>query len=170
MKYGPYFLLSLVLIYLCAEPRSIAQPGTPRTDEYHALQSFPLDQPGEHVFHFRQGQNGEMTLLLEVEGSRRGEQDRQELTHLGLTIEVALVNRKGHTVCHAVGSPADGMSTDNWVVRTGHGEAAFWHNGCAEVKLQRSEYTLTVRLRDVDPKTPKIMVIPVFERSDNYVP
>ncbi|HKB97318.1 MAG TPA: hypothetical protein VKD23_00895 [Terriglobales bacterium] len=40
-----------------------------------------------------------------------------------------------------------------------------------EVTLKRAEsYTLTVRVRDVDPKTPKIKVTPVFEGSDNYAP
>jgi hypothetical protein len=70
-----------------------------------------------------------------------------------------------------MGSPSDGMSNDHWVVAIGHGEAAFWHRGCAEIKLRRSEfYTLTVRLRDVDPKTPKIKATPAFERSDDYLP
>ena len=111
-----------------------------------------------------------MTLLLEVEGSR-GERDRQELTHLNLTIEVDLADHTGHTVCHAVGSPRDGVSTDNWVLTTGDGEAAFWHHGCAEIKLKRSEsYTLTVRVGEVDPTTPKIKLIPILERSDGYRP
>src|SRR5260370_14877124 len=56
------------------------------------------------------------------------------------------------------------------VLRTGHGEAAFWHNGCSEFKLKRSDYTLTIRIRDVDPNTPKVAVTPAFERSDNYGP
>lgn len=171
-KYGPRFLLSIVLIFLCTEPRSIAQLASiPGTDEYPALQSFPLDQPGEHVFHFRQAQKGEMTLLLEVEGPRHGERDRQELTHLRMTVEVTLLNHAGRTVCQAVGSPGDGVSTDKWVLRTSRGEAAFWHRSCAEIKLKRSEsYTLTVRLRDVDPKTPKLKATPIFEHSDNYGP
>jgi hypothetical protein len=154
------------------EIRSTAQPAAMLgTDEYTDLQSFPLDRPGEHVFHFRQAQKGEMTLLLEVEGPRHGERDRQELTHLGLNIGAALTNHNGRTVCHAIGSPSDGMSNDHWVVSIGHGRAAFWHRACAEIKLKRSEsYTLTVRLRDVDPDTPAIKVTPMFERSDNFAP
>ena len=112
-----------------------------------------------------------MTLLLEVEGPRHGERDRQELTHLGLTIEVKLIDHNGRIVCQAIGSPNDGMSNDHWVVAMGHGEAAFWHRGCTEIKLKRSEsYTLTVGLRDVDPNTPKIKATPIFERSDNFAP
>ena len=108
-----------------------------------------------------------MTLLLEVEGSTH-EQDRQRLTHLMITIEVTLLNHSGRTICHAAGSPRDGMSTDNWVVQSGHGDAAFWHNGCSEIKLKRSEYTLFVRIGDVDPNTTQITVTPAFERSDSF--
>jgi hypothetical protein len=54
---------------------------------------------------------------------------------------------------------------------TSGGEAAFWNRKCAEIKLKRSEsYLVTIHVRDVDPKTPKIEVTPIFERSDNYVP
>lgn len=149
---------------------STAQPAALQAaDENPALQAFPLDQSGDHVFHFRQARSGRMTLLLSVEGST-GEK-RQELTHLRLTIETLLTDHNGRTVCHAIGSPSDGMSNDHWVVGMGHGEAAFWHRGCTEIKLKRSEsYTLTVRLRDVDPKTPKIKATPTFERSNDYLP
>lgn len=172
IKCSPYVLIAASLTYVCAsEIRSVAQPSAlAGNDEYAELRSFPLDEPGEYVFHFRQAQKGEMALLLEVEGPLHGERDRQELAHLGLTIEATLVNQGGHTVCHVSGSPSDGVTTDHWVVAAGHGRAAFWHRGCAEIKLKRSQYTLTVRLRNVDPKTPKIIVTPVFERSDNFVP
>lgn len=172
VKYGSYLLLSMVLTCACTpEILSIARPAAvPGTNEYTELRSFPLDRPGEHVFHFRQDQKGEMTLLLKIEGST-GEPDRQELTHLRTTVEVILLNHTGRTVCQAVGSPGDGVSTDNWVLKTSRGEAAFWHRSCAEIKLKRSEsYTLTVRLRNVDPKTPKIEATPIFERSNNYAP
>jgi len=140
------------------------------TDESPALPSIPFDQPGEYEFHFRQPRNREMTLLLEVEPFH-GRSESQLLTHLKTTIEVKLVNHAGSTVCQAAGSPGEGIGNDHWVLRMGAGEAAFWHRGCAEVKLKRSEsYTLTVRLRNVDPKTPKISVHASFERSDDFGP
>jgi hypothetical protein len=171
-KYGQCFLLSIVLIFLGAELHSIIQSASiPGTDEYPSLQSFPLGQPGEHVFHFRQARKGVMTLLLEVEGPRRGERERQELTHLGLTIEVKLIDHNGRTVCHATGSPGDGVGDDHWIVTMGNGKAAFWHRGCTEIKLKRSEsYRLTVGLRDINPNTPEIKATPTFERSDNFAP
>ncbi len=170
-KYSVCLSLSIALTYICAlVPRSSAQPRTVMgANEYPALQSFRLDQPGEHVFHFRQTHSREMTLLLEVQGSTH-EPDRQRLTHLQITIEATLLNHSGRTICHAAGSPSEGVTTDNWVLRTGHGEAAFWHKGCSEFKLKRSDYTLTIRIRNVDPNTPKVAVTPAFERSDNYGP
>src|SRR5215469_1167977 len=164
--------LAIALTYVClSEPRSVAQTAAmPETDEYHDLRNFRLDQPGKHVFHFRQTQRGEMYLLLEVQGPVRGERERQELTQLELTIEVALVNHKGQTVCHAVGSPRNGVTDDSWIVTTGGGGAAFWHRSCTDIKMNRSQYTLTVLLRDVGPKTPKVIVTPIFARSDNFGP
>jgi hypothetical protein len=132
--------------------------------------SFPLDQPGEYVFHFHVDLSRNMTLLLEVNGSK-GESSRPELTHIRANIEVTLVNHKGRTICHASGLPKDGITSDSWALRRGHDEAAFWHRSCSEIKLKRSEsYTLTVRIRDVDPKTPRIRLIPILERSDDFGP
>jgi hypothetical protein len=172
VKYGLHLLLLIVLVFVCSsQTRSTAQPpALPAIDHFPALQAFSLNESGEHVFHFRADQNGEMTLLLEIEGSP-GEPDRQKLTHLRMTMEAKLVNHAGHTVCQAVGSPKDGVSADSWVLRTSRGEAAFWHRNCAEIKLKRSEsYLLTIRVREADPEMPKIKAIPVFEHSDNYSP
>ena len=140
------------------------------TDQSPALRSVPFDQPGEYEFHFRQPRSQEMTLLLEVEPFN-GASESQLLTHLRTTIEVKLANHAGRTVCQAAGSPGEGIGNDHWVLRMGGGEAAFWHEGCAEMKLKRSEsYTLTIRVRDVDPKTPKIRIHASFERSDDFGP
>lgn len=161
--------MAATLAYTCA-PESRSVPRVSGSEEFAHLQSVPLDQPGEHVFHFRPKQTGEMTLLLEVEGAA-GEPDRPQLTHLKTTVEVTLLNHSGRTVCKAAGSPTEGVSADNWTLTTSRGEAAYWHRGCAELKLKRSEsYTLIVRVRDVDPKTPKIKATPAFERSDDFGP
>jgi hypothetical protein len=138
--------------------------------EYPALPSIPFDEPGEYAFHFRLTHTREMTLLLDVVGSK-GEPDRPELTHLWTIIEVTLINHAGHTVCQAAGSPTVGISSTDWVLRTTQGGAAFWHQGCGEIKLKRSEsYTLKLRIRDVDPKAPRLRLTPILERSDDYGP
>jgi hypothetical protein len=138
--------------------------------EYSPLENIPLNRPGEYVFHFRPKKSREMILLLEVQGSR-GERDRRELTNLQMTIGVTVQNQAGRTVCDAKGSPRNDVGADNWVLMTTGGEAEFWNRNCAEIKLKRSEsYLVTIRVRDVDPKTPKIEVTPIFEPSDNYAP
>jgi hypothetical protein len=132
--------------------------------------SFPLDQPGEHVSHFREARTGEMTLVLRVEG-RSGETARPLLTHLKTVIEATLRNRAGRTICRAAGSPIDNVSGDGWVLATTGSQAYFWHRHCGEIKLKHSElYTLTILVIDVDPMTPSIRVTPSFERSDAYGP
>ncbi len=163
-------LCLLPVVFLCTT-HSFALPAViPGTDGESPPQSFPLDQPGEHVFHFRQARTGEMTLMLKVEG-KSGEPDRVRLTHSRSVIEATLLNHAGRTVCYALGSPKDGVGADGWVLTTSGAQAAFWHRNCAEIKLKRSEpYTLEVRIRDVDPKAPNIKVTPVFERSDTFGP
>jgi hypothetical protein len=166
-------LLLIVLIYICRSPADSAtqSPAPPRTHkEYRTLQSFLLNQTGEYVFHFRQAQSREVTLLLKVEGST-GEPDRQELTHLRATIDATLLDSRGRNVCRAEGPIEDGVGPHNWVLRTSRGEAAFWHQDCAALKSKGADsYTLTISLRQVDPKNPDIKVVPIFERSDDYGP
>jgi hypothetical protein len=158
--------LALVLTSWSARSAAIAV----HEKEYSPLENIPLNRPGEYVFHFRPKKSRAMILLLEVQGSR-GERDRRKLTNLQMTIEATVQNQAGRTVCDAKGSPRNDVGADNWVLMTTGGEAEFWNRNCAEVKLKRSEsYLVTIRVRDVDPKTPKIEVTPIFEPSDNYVP
>ncbi len=119
---------------------------------------------------FRERRGGEMALLLRVEGPS-GETARPLLTHLKTVIEATVQNRAGRTICRAAGSPIDSVSGDGWVLATTGSQSYFWHRHCAEIKLKQSElYTLTILVRDVDPKTPKIEVTPSFERSDAFGP
>ncbi len=184
-RYVPSVLLPIMLA--CPDPRpdgrlaaavfasvvvksSISQlAAVPGTSDESPPQSFSLNQLGEHVFHFRKIHGG-MTLFLKIEGSA-GESDRPGLTHFQTVIEASLFDDAQRTICRAVGSPGESVSADSWVLTTGGGQAAFWHRNCAEIKLKRSEqYTLTVRIRAVDPKAPKIKVTPRLERSDAFGP
>ena len=111
-----------------------------------------------------------MTLLLKVDASV-GESEYKVLTQLRTLIELSLANHKGRTVCQAVGLPSKGVTTNNWVLTVGYGEAAYWHEKCTEIKFRRSEsYTLKIRISDVDPRTPRVRLIPVLERSDDFGP
>lgn len=169
------FLLFAMLVGVGQVPTlksgSFAQAETmARVGDESSLQAFYLDQSGEHVFRFRPTQGGQRTLLLNLEGSS-GEPDRQELSHFHPVIEATLLDHAGHTVCRATGSPKNGVSGDGWVLATTRGQSAFWHRSCAEVRLKRSEeYKLTIEVRDVDTRAPKVRVTPSFERSDAYSP
>jgi hypothetical protein len=155
--------LLIALIAIMAAGATHAQ-----RNESPTLPAFPFDQPGDYEFHFRQAHSREMTLLLEVEPAE-GEPQRVALTHLKTTIEVSLTDHRERRVCGATGVPQDGITKEGWVLRTSEKEAAFWHWSCAEIKLKRSElYTLTIYVRNVDPKTPKIKLTPIFERSDDF--
>ena len=111
-----------------------------------------------------------MNLLLKldvtVDESRRGALER-----LQTVIDVSIADHSGRSLCRAAGSPAKGLTKDGWVLTTSAHEAAFWHFGCSEIKLKRSEsYTLKIRIRDVDPSTPKIKLTPTFQLSNDFWP
>lgn len=126
------------------------------------MKPIPFDQAGEYVFHFRGIPHEEMSLQLYAEG--KAYENREELTHLNTTLDALLVDRNGHVVCQASGMPRDGQNEHIWVVMSGGSEAAFWHWNCVHMPLKPSEsYTLTLRISNIDPKTPKINLLPVLE-------
>jgi hypothetical protein len=58
-----------------------------------------------------------------------------------------------------------------WVLMSGPHVAAYWHVNCLRVRLKPSDsYTLTLRVREVDPKTPKIKLIPTLEGGQLDLP
>jgi hypothetical protein len=168
--------LGLLLIVLISIRGSNARSATqsltpPRTPKgYRALQSFLLNQPGEHVFHFRQAQSREMTLVLEVEQST-GEPDRLELTHLRATIEATLFDSRRRNVCRAGGANRRQRRASQL-----ESEDEPWGSGVLAPGLRRdqAEGSRVVypyyRLRQVDLKKPDIKVTPVFEPSEVYGP
>jgi hypothetical protein len=126
------------------------------------MRPIPFYKAGEYAFHLRGLPDEDLTLQLYADGKTDG--DRDELTHLDTTLDASLVDETGHVICRASGMPRDGQNQHIWVLMSGPLEAAFWHWNCAHLPLKPSvSYTLTVRLSDVDPKTPKINLIPVLE-------
>jgi hypothetical protein len=122
----------------------------------------PFYKAGEYVFRFHGIPDEEMSLQLYAEG--KTDENREELTHLDTTLDALLVDQYGHVVCQASGMPRDGQNEHIWVVMSGGWEAAFWHWNCVHLPLKPSlSYTLTLRISNVDPKTPKINLLPVLE-------
>jgi hypothetical protein len=126
------------------------------------MRPVPFYRPAEYVFHFRGLPDQEMSLQLYAEG--KSEENREELTHLDTELDALLVDQNGRIVCHASGVPRDGQNEHIWVLTSGPSVAAFWHWNCTHMPLKPSvSYTLTLRISDVDPKTPKIDLLPVLE-------
>jgi len=133
------------------------------------MRPVPFYSPGEYVFHFRGMPNEEMILELHAEG--KGSNDEAEL-RVKTLIEEVLTNQKGQTICRADGPPLEhGQNERGWVLMLGSDEAAYWHWNCAWTEFKPSEsYTLTLRIRDVDPKTPKINLIPILRSRGPDLP
>ena len=130
--------------------------------------------------------NQEMSLQLYAEG--KSHDNRSELTNLNTQLEALLVNQNGQVMCRAAGIvPTENqpchdckIPTDKeiearfqkeWVLMSGAGEAAYWHENCLRVHLKPSDsYTLTLRILTVDPKTPKINLIPTLEGGQLDLP
>jgi hypothetical protein len=126
------------------------------------MRPIPFSQAGQYVFHFRGLPDEKLSLLLYAEG--KADQNREELTHLGTTLDALLVDQDGQTVCQASGVPRDGQNENIWVVMSGGFHAAFWHWNCVHMPIKPSaSYTLTLRISNVDPKTPRIMLLPMLE-------
>ena len=143
--------------------------GGPVFGYWIRFRPIPFYQVGEYVFHFRGMPNEEMSLQLYAEG--KTDSDRDELTHLGTTLGALLVDQNGRVVCQATGVARDGQNEHIWVVMSSGLEAAFWHWNCVHLPLKGSEaYTLTLRIGNVDPKTPRINLLPVFEGGQLDLP
>lgn len=145
------------------------------------LRTIPFHEVGEYVFHFRGMPNEEMSLLLYTQGKKflyvgdagHPPDDGYELTHLKTSIEAVLVDRQGRTVCSGTGLPLHGDINGNpngWILQGGD-PAAYYHTNCLRVALKPSEsYTLTIRIRDVDPKAPKTNLSPVLQGGQLDLP
>jgi hypothetical protein len=133
------------------------------------MRSIPFYQAGEYVFHFRGLPNEEMSLQLYAEG--KTDSDRAELTQLETVLEALFVDSRGRTVCQATGVAREGQNEHIWVLMSGGDVAAFWHWNCVHLPLKSTEsYTLTLRIRNVDPKTPRINLLPYFEGGQLDLP
>jgi len=133
------------------------------------MRAIPFNEPGEYVFHFREIPDGTMSLLLYVEGKTG--KDREELTDLHAGLDAIFTDQAGTVVCRASAKPGNGPIDQVWALMSGYWGAAFWHSNCVHMPLKRSDsYTLILRVRDVDPNTPKINLLPVIETDSRVWP
>jgi hypothetical protein len=169
-------LIALALVLLAADEYPAVRfrgdgkfSGGPVFGYTIRLRSIPFYQPGEYVFHFHGMPNEEMSLQLYAEGKK--DSDREELTNLGTTLDALLVEQNGRVVCQATGMAREGQNERIWVLMSGGDVAAFWHWNCVHMPLKSSKsYTLTLRIRNVDPNTPRITLLPALEGGQLDLP
>lgn len=164
--------------------------GGPVFGYWIRMQPIPFSRAGEYVFRFHGMPSEEMSLQLHADG--KGHDNRPELTNLSTRLEALLVNQNGRVMCQADGivpmehDPCKNCCDDckapteeenearfqkEWVLMSGPDEAAYWHENCLRVPLKPSDsYTLTLRILAVDPKTPKINLIPTLEGGQLDLP
>jgi hypothetical protein len=143
--------------------------GGPVFGYWIELQKIPFYQPGEYIFHFHGMPHEEMALELRAEG--KSSRDEAEL-RVKTIIEASIVDQKGRSICQASGPPLEhGQNPNGWVLMLGGDEAAYWHWNCVWFQLNPSDhYTMTLRVRDIDPKTPKINLIPTLRGGQLDLP
>ena len=143
--------------------------GGPILGYWIRMRRIPFGEPGEYVFHFRGAPNEEMSLQLYVEG--KGLANESEITGLKTNIEASLSDQSGRIICEADGSPSERIDGRSWVTMLGPDEAAYWNGNCLRMHLRpANSYSLTIRIRDIDPRTPRINLIPTLEGGQPDLP
>jgi hypothetical protein len=158
--------------------------GGPVFGYWIRLKPIPFGQVGEYTLHFRGMPDEEMSLQLYTDG----ESDRSALTNLSTQLEAVLTNQRGRVVCAGVGVvPKEGELCDDckiptdkeieareqkeWILMSGPNEAAYYHVNCLRMRLKPSDsYTLKLCVLAVDPRTPRINLIPTLEGGQLDLP
>jgi hypothetical protein len=131
----------------------------------------PLNEPGEHHFHFRGMPNAEMGLILYVKGDLANWKNRNYLTSFPASIEAKMTDGKGNVVCHAFGRPADANMGGAWVLMSGADVAGYWHYECNDFRLSTfRKYDLMIRVADVSPGADKLVVTPTLKGGGTELP
>lgn len=131
------------------------------------FREIPFYLPGEYTFHFRGMPHEDLALELHAEGKNA---DNEAELRVKTVLEASIVTERGQSICQASGPPlAYGQNPNGWVVMLAGHDAAYWHWNCTSVEFEPSDsYTMTLRIRDVDPKTPKINLLPVLRGGPDW--
>jgi hypothetical protein len=155
-------------IHTCAFHGDAKFSGGPVLGYEIKMRPIPFNREGEYVFRFRGIPNEDMSLQLYAEGM--SDKNREELTRLHTRLDALLVDQNGGIVCEASGMPGEGQNEHIWVLMSGS-EAAYRHWNCVRMPLKSSvSYTLTIRISNVDAKTPDIKLVPVLEGGQPDLP
>jgi hypothetical protein len=152
----------------------ISDSGLFTYPRYHIkLGAIPLSEPGEYTFNVSGLPPVPLNLEFYVLETNSGEQ-LPILTQLHSLLEVNVTDSSGRTLCSASGrlSAAATGNSASWLLKRGSSvAAAFWQSKCLDISInRRASYKIEVRLTDVDPRSPQILLEPTLEGGGIELP
>lgn len=164
-------------------PATVTNTGMFSYPRYHFLFSpkLPLRLKGDQTYQFRGVPTDEMTLSFAVVPFDVSQVDL--LKSLTTMLSVEIRDESGNLVCSASGrlseslhgtsvQDAHGRWTDShWILEYSATDGNFWSAACTDIKMDhRRSYLLTVKLDQIDPRTPDRMLMPKIEGGGNELP
>jgi len=142
-----------------------------------------LRQKGDQTYQFRGVPTDEMTVSFAVvpfDSSRSGVALWESLTTV---LSAEMRDEKGHLICSASGPLSESLrgtsvkdehgkwSDSHWVFSHGPADGKFWNAACTDIKMDHHlSYILTVKLDQIDPRSPDQMLVPQIEGGGNELP
>jgi hypothetical protein len=170
-------VLAVICISLgCYDPREFKGVRPMQDDgffsyyRYHApIGEVPLNVEGSYEFPFSGLPDDKMGLQLHVPvGSTP---DMNQFARVSTAIVAEIVDATGNRVCMASGTPAGKNPSDRWVLMSSAFDAAFWHDDCRDKPFTRHmSYTLRMRVQNVDPASPSVMMVAMLEGGGHELP
>ena len=140
-----------------------------------------LRQQSDQTYHFRGVPTDEMTVSFAVIPFNAAE--RQLLESLTTVLTAEMRDDKGSLVCSASGPLSESLrgtsvkdehgrwSDSHWVLANSGADGRFWNAACTDIRMRhRRSYVLTVKLDQIDPRTPDKMLEPRIEGGGNELP
>jgi hypothetical protein len=130
---------------------------------YHAaLGEIPLAAPGTYALRFSGMPATKMGLQFYVPGG--SDANRKVFENLTTEITAEIVDSRGNVICFASGTPLGTDASKRWMLMSSLTEAAYWHESCRSASFERrTDYTLRVGLRNVDPRSPGVVLRAMLE-------
>jgi hypothetical protein len=140
-----------------------------------------LRQKGNQTYEFRGVPTDEMAVSFAVVPFTAADVDLLQSLTTVLTTE--LHDAAGNLVCSASGPLSESLrgasvkgehgkwNDSHWVLAYGANAGDFWSPACTEIKMKhRASYVLTVKLDQIDPRTPDKMLEPRIEGGGIELP
>jgi hypothetical protein len=173
---GSVVFVSLALSLSPYSPKEFRGAGPMEDDgpssyfRYHApLGEVPLAVEGRYTFRFSGLPEETMGLQFYLPGY--SEEHDKLLRTLSTTLTVEIVDGSGNRTCIATGRPSGTTPPETWVLMSSSLEAGYWHHGCVDRHFSRGmKYTLRVKVENVDPNSPQVVMKAVLEGGGNELP